>query len=122
MCSLEYIEYFLLKAGCNRFTDAEYTAAGFGQGFRLGICAAAGQEGAHSDNLGSILQANEADSNSPCTLVPYSKDPATFVNTLNAISSISIGALIGVEGCGARILMCASLLIAFIGLERQLQP
>ena len=35
---LEHLEYALYNGGCDSFTDADYTAAGFPSGFRTQVC------------------------------------------------------------------------------------
>lgn len=35
---LELLEYSLYSGGCNNFTDAQFTAAGFPTGFRENVC------------------------------------------------------------------------------------
>ena len=35
---LEHLELSLYTGGCNNFTDADYTAAGFPPGFRENVC------------------------------------------------------------------------------------
>ena len=39
---LELLELSLYTGGCNNFTDAQYTAAGFPTGFRENVCVIAG--------------------------------------------------------------------------------
>ena len=44
---LELLELNLYTGGCNNFTDAEYSAAGFPTGFRDNVCVIAGVRNLH---------------------------------------------------------------------------
>ncbi|GAB7357248.1 hypothetical protein MBLNU459_g8227t1 [Dothideomycetes sp. NU459] len=92
---LELLEYALYSGGCNDFTDAQYSAAGFPTGFRENVCVIASQELIHADTLASILTANGQTPLPQCTYsFPYT-DPVSFVSVSNMITTVGIGAYIG---------------------------
>lgn len=92
---LENLEYALFSAGCNNFTDADYSSAGYASGFHENVCIIASQERAHAQAIGSVLSSNGYDTISPCTYqFPYS-NASDFVDLANKITAVGIGAYLG---------------------------
>ncbi|KAL9094190.1 MAG: hypothetical protein Q9165_003605 [Trypethelium subeluteriae] len=93
---LELLELNLYTGGCNNFTDAQYTSAGFPTGFRENVCVIAGHEQVHADTIASILEANGVTPLPACTYAfPQSVDPKSFVSLANMITTVGIGAYLG---------------------------
>ncbi|KAK4544503.1 hypothetical protein LTR36_004075 [Oleoguttula mirabilis] len=117
---LEHLEFALYYGGCNNFTDSAYTTAGFPNGFRENICVigmllvlshwlvrfqlngwallAAQHEAAHIAAISSILAANGATVNPPCTYNFQNTSPKDFVELASFITNVGIGAYLGGSG------------------------
>ncbi|KAL8830028.1 MAG: hypothetical protein Q9191_001667 [Dirinaria sp. TL-2023a] len=92
---LENLEFALYSGGYEKFTDAQYTAAGFPAGFRENVGVIAQHEATHAATLGTILTDSGYKAVPPCTYnFPYT-DPVSFVDLANMITSVGIGAYLG---------------------------
>ncbi|KAI9716412.1 MAG: hypothetical protein M1828_000354 [Chrysothrix sp. TS-e1954] len=108
---LEHLEHTLYTGGCDKFSDAQYSAAGFPAGFRSGVCLTAQQEGEHVTTLTDVLSTNGVSPIPACTYTfPYT-DPKSFVDLANMITSVGIGAYLG----GAMLLMDDPMLLTEAG-------
>jgi len=98
---LENLEFNLYTGGYNNFTDAQYLAAGFPEGFRDNIGLTASQEGVHRDTLASVLTSGGQTPLPACSYsFPYNS-PGSFVALANMITTVGIGAYLG----GASLIM-----------------
>ena len=89
------METALYTGGYEKFTDAEYTAAGFPPGFRENVGVIAQHEITHASTISSILTKAGYSPVPPCTYIfPYNS-PITFVDLANMITSVGIGAYLG---------------------------
>ncbi|KAI9742158.1 MAG: hypothetical protein M1818_004058 [Claussenomyces sp. TS43310] len=92
---LEHLEFHLYSGGFNDFSESDYRAAGFPAGFRDLVGVTAQQESIHAMTLTAILEANNVTPVPNCTYsFPY-KDPKSFVELANMITTVGIGAYIG---------------------------
>lgn len=94
----EYLESDFYSGACNKYTDADFTAAGFPTGYRDSVCVVAGHEMTHATTIASTLTAAGVTPNPPCNYsFPYTS-PTTFVQLANLIEPVGIGAYIGGAG------------------------
>ena len=93
--TLEYLEYTLYSGGHDKFSDADFTSAGFPAGFRDQVGVIADHEKTHAAALAAILTSNGETAPRPCQFkFPYT-DPRSFVALANAVTSVGIGAYLG---------------------------
>lgn len=104
---LENLEYTFYSGGCSNYTDAQYTAAGFPEGFRDNVCLTASQEATHRDTLASVLTSGGQTPLPACQYsFPYDS-PGSFVSLATLITTVGIGAYLG----GADLIMDSKTLL-----------
>ncbi|KAI9812879.1 MAG: hypothetical protein M1827_004397 [Pycnora praestabilis] len=92
---LEHLEFSLYSGGYQNFTEAQYEAEGFPNGFRDNVEVIASQEATHAATISSVLTANGVTPVAPCLYkFPYT-DPKSFVALANMITTVGIGAYLG---------------------------